>query len=133
MQLGLHKVSMAVEVHSLRNLEYDKMCKRILCICMLLFVFSGCKDKYNKWHEQGVVVNKFHEPNYQSFGRPYSGNRPIFMSNEWVGKYNVVIVCNVPKEVYDQVCKNEKSSIVTFWLAYDPVKIAKARIADKGR
>jgi len=103
------------------------MCKRIVIICILLFLFSGCREKYHKWHEMGTVANKFYEPRHHSISLYEPGYRPVSVSNEWIGKYNLIIICSVPKEVYDQVCK-EDSTIVEFWLSSDPAKVLEARI-----
>jgi hypothetical protein len=73
----------------------------VLAFAFVLSLQGGCKDEYYKWNEIGAVINKY-------------------QSND--GEYNLVIICSVPKEVYDQVSK-DYGAMVTFYLLEDPKKL----------
>ena len=99
------------------------MYRKTLFACILLLVLAGCKDKLYERQEIGYVVYKLYDPQH-SVNLYSERSRPVFVPDRRVGKYNLVILCDVTKEVYHQFfARGDERVMVTFYLQYDPAKL----------
>lgn len=94
--------------------EYERYIVPGLLICLLLLWFGGCKEKIYKSYAEGDVVNKFYKPYFHN-----------------TKKYYVIIMCEVPEGVYNQLYEDEfpqgSATVVTFYLAHDPYELYSKR------